>query len=84
MPEDTTFDSYPEEKPYYTVEIPAVPFKLQTPWHPIGPDHPYYLAARDEKFQTIVRGSFKTKEDALTWGKDNLNGMPYSVKLIVP
>lgn len=54
----------------YSCRIPYVSAKFRTKWH--SPDS-------EGPFAVLIRGSFKTKDEAIRWGKDNLNGTPYSV-----
>ncbi len=56
---------------YWTIIIPFVPKKFQTEWHTNDPEG---------SFKTISRGTFDTEEDAIQWGKDHLNGCPYSLR----
>lgn len=60
--------------PYYTVVVPYVPTRFQTEWHARDSDPP--------GLRTLTRGSFGTQEEAIIWGRDHLNGMPYEVRLI--
>lgn len=59
-----------ELKPYYTLLVPYVPYKLATEWHPTEDTGP---------FKVLTRGAFQTIEEAVAWGKAKLNGTPYSI-----
>lgn len=63
----------PDGEGYYTVVVPWVPHAWRTEWHPtedVGP------------LSTITRGAFATIGDAIEWGRENLNGCPYYIRLI--
>lgn len=71
---DTCVDSPDfKMKPYYTLLVPFVPYKLATEWHPTEDTGP---------FKVLSRGNFKTVEDAIAWGKEKLDGTPYSVHYV--
>jgi hypothetical protein len=58
---------------YYVVIVPFVPREFRTEWHPtedVGP------------FSTLQRGTFTSMSEAISWGRDNLNGTPYSVRFV--
>lgn len=63
--------------PYYTIVIPFVPRgaweDLATKWHPTEETGP---------MSTLTRGAFKTWGEAYVWARENLNGTPYTIKLI--
>lgn len=54
---------------YYTIIVPFVPREFRTEWHPIT-------------FSTLQRGAFDSIGDAIRWARENLNGTPYTIKLI--
>ena len=58
-----------EKNIYYSVKIPYVS-KGATEWHPISPTGP---------FSVLVRGAFKTEEDAQEWGEAHLAGHPFTI-----
>jgi hypothetical protein len=60
-------------QPYFTILIPFAPFKFATEWHPTESTGP---------FKVLSRGSFKTYEAAIAWGKEKLGGTPYSVAFV--
>ena len=55
---------------YYSVVIPYPTRGIPTVWHPTSPIGP---------FSTIVRGAFKTIEEAHQWAADKLEGTEYSI-----
>lgn len=56
---------------YWTVIIPPVPTSFATEWHD--------TSARQD---TLSRGAFSTKAEAIKWAKEHLRGAPYSVRKI--
>lgn len=58
---------------YFTVSIPYVPREFRTPFHPTADVGP---------FSTLTRGAFASLADAISWGRENLNGAPYSIVFI--
>jgi hypothetical protein len=60
---------------YFTVIIPWTSTEFRTQWHPTEKEGP---------FAELSRGAFTTEALAVRWGRDQLNGTPYSVKRIDP
>lgn len=59
---------------YYTVVVPWVGSGA-TQWHPTDKTGPFCI---------LTRGAFETEAEAIDWGREHLNGCPYSVKRIGP
>ncbi len=62
------------ETGYFTCIVPFVPAPFRTEWHPSEKEGP---------FNPLSRGAFRTEAEALQWGKEHLNGMPYFLRWIV-
>ena len=56
---------------YFSVLVPYVPAKFATKWHPTSETGP---------FSVLSRGAFKTFDEAVSWARKNLEGLPYEVK----
>lgn len=56
---------------YFSVVIPYVSPLMATKWHPT-----FDVGA----FSSVVRGAFKSEDEAIVWARKNLNGNPYSVR----
>jgi len=57
----------------WTVKIPYVGPRFRTEWHPTQPGGP---------FGVLARGAFYTKDEAIEWAGEHLNGTPYSIEAI--
>jgi hypothetical protein len=55
---------------YWTIQIPWVPRKFSTPWHPTDESGP---------FSVLSRGAFLTRNEAIDWGLIHLGGCPYTI-----
>lgn len=57
----------------FTIKIPYVGPRFRTEWHPLQPEG---------NFSILTRGSFNTKDEAIAWAGDRLNGTPYSIERV--